>query len=119
MSNDYLMKHIQLTSLGLAQVFNLEEVVHEITDPYHNKQTNELYKVLMDMLVDGKINAAEDLLFAAVENEDVEKEDVFNLAFDFYLKVNDYNDDYLQLCNFSRAEANEGWADITRLCKMK
>jgi len=118
MEQDYIMRHVQIVSLGLAQVFNLEQVVHEVTDPYRNEESNELYKLLMEMLADGKINEAENLLFEAVEAAKVNKDDVLSLAFDFYLNINKYTDDFLELCNFSRAEAAIGWADITKLCQI-
>ena len=118
MHNDYIMRHIQMIGLGIAQVVGLEQVVHEVEDPYRNEATNELYKILMEMLADGKINDAENLLFAAFENKEIAEQDTTSLAFDFYLKVNSYNDDYLALCDFSRAEADVGWADITKLCQI-
>jgi len=118
MQQDYIMRHVQIAGLGLAQVFNLEQVVHEVTDPYHSEESNQLYKLLMEMLADGKINEAENLLFDVTQQEGIDKQDVLNLAFDFYLKVNGYNDEYLELCDFSRAEADMGWSDITKLCQI-
>ena len=117
MHHDYIMRQIQIASLCIAHHLGLEQVVHEVTDPYRNEASNELYKRLMELLADGKINEAEDLLFEAVEtNGTIDKDDIFNLAFDFYLSVNQYTDEYLELCNFSRVEADMGWADITKLC---
>jgi len=116
MHHDYLMRQIQILTLCIAHHCNREQVVHEVTDPYRNEASNELYKLLMEMLADGKINEAEDLLFDRVEQEKINQEDVLDLAFDFYLKVNAFSDDFLELCHFSREEANAGWADITKMC---
>jgi len=113
--NDFIERQMQIMSLCLGKTFlNKEQIVYEITDPYRNVASNELYKRLMEMLMDGKINEAENLLFEAVEQEKVDQEDAIHVAFDFYLKVNQYNDDYLELCNYSRAEADAGWVDITK-----
>jgi len=116
MHHDFIMRQIQLISLSLGQMIGKAPFVQEISDPYRNEASNELYQLLMNLLADGRINEAENLLFDAVEKGEIEEDDAFNLAFDFYLKVNGYNDEYLELCNFSRAEADMGWADITKLC---
>jgi len=118
MHHDYFMRQIQILTNIVAHHLGKEQIVHEITDPYLFAQSNELYKILMGLLADGKINEAENLLFDVIEQGGIDKEDAFNLAFDFYLKVNAYHDDYLKLCNFSRAEADAGWADITRLLEI-
>ena len=118
MEKDYFMRQIQMIGLGIAKVTGLSEVVHEVTDPYQDVQSNDLYKFLMKMLADGKINEAENLLFDMIERRLINKQDALNLALDFYLKVNSYNDEYLELCDFSRIEADVGWADITKLCEI-
>jgi len=112
---DYIMRQIQIASLCIAKHLNLEQVVHEVTDPYRDEAANQLYKRLMDLLADGKINEAENLLFEAVENNENVDDNYSQLAFDFYLKMDQYNDDYLKLCNFSREEVHDGWAEITEL----
>ena len=112
---DYIMRHIQVKSLCIRKDSSKEQIVHEVTDPYLHEATNELNKQLMDLLADGQINEAENLLFEAAYTSENIEDDYPQLAFDFYLKINQYNDDYLELCNFSRVEANDGWAEITEL----
>ena len=113
---DYFMRQIEMASAGIAKtLLNKEKDVYEMTDPYENAAANDLNKQLMDFLSDGKINEAENLLFAAVENDVHVDHDYFRVALDFYLKLNQYNDGYLELCHFSRAEADAGWVEITRL----
>lgn len=46
MSNDYLP--LRERPIEYASVFNLEQAVHEITDPYDTEVSNELYKRLID-----------------------------------------------------------------------
>ena len=111
---DYIMRHIQLVSLGLKKVLKQDLIVHEVTDPYRNEAANKLNRQLMDLLADGKINEAENLLFETVEMDE-NVDDYLQVALDFYLKVNQYSDDYLELCHFSRGEANDGWAEIVKL----
>jgi len=112
---DYIMRHIQLIHLGLAKILKQDQIVHEVTDPYRNEAANKLNRRLMDLLADGKINEAENLLFEVVENDENVDSDYLRVAFDFYLKLNQYNDDYLELCHFSREEVDDGWAEITEL----
>jgi len=118
MHYDYFMRQVQILSNVVNYHTGREAHTIEVTDPYRNEASNKLYKRLMEMLADGKINEAENLLFNVIERGEISKQEALNLAFDFYLKINSYTDDYLSLCNFSRAEANMGWAEITKLCQM-
>jgi len=92
-----------------------ERLEHELTDPYRNEAANDLNKRLMDLLADGKINEAESLLFEAVENDKNVDHDYLRVALDFYMNLDEYSDEYLELCDFSRGETDDGWAEITRL----
>ena len=113
---DYIERHMQLIAISLAKtIFNKEQIVHELTDPYRNADTNELHKRLMDLLADGKINEAENLLFEAIEINSTFDYDYVRIALDFYLKLDQYNDNYLELCQFSRKEIETGWNEITKL----
>jgi len=113
---DYLMRQIQMVSDGLAKIlFNKERTFYEMNDPYLNEAANDLNKRLMDLLAESKFDEAENLLFEAVETDENVDNDYLRVALDFYLKLNQYDDDYLELCNFSRKEANDGWVEITRL----
>ena len=115
MQDDYLMRQIQMVSLGLAKILGKERIVYEMTDPYRNEAANKLNKRLMNLLADGQINEAENILFEAVENDVHIDHDYLRVALDFYLKINQYSDTELELYNFSREEADDGWIQITRL----
>jgi len=113
---DYLMRQIQMVSDGLAKtLLNRERTVHEMTDPYRNEAANDLNKRLMDLLAESKFDEAENLLFEAFETDENIDHDYLRVALDFYLKLDQYDDDYLEVCNFSRKEADDGWAEITGL----
>jgi len=112
----FIEQQIQIMAESLGKtMLGADRLIHEVTDPYRNEAANDLNKRLMDLLADGKINEAENLLFEAAENDAHVDSDYFRVALDFYLKLDDYTDDYLALCNFSRVEAMDGWAEVTRL----
>lgn len=113
---DYIERQLQMISAALAKsFFNREQTFYEITDPYRNEDANELNKRLMDFLAEGKINEAENLLFEAIVNDKCVDSDYLRVALDFYLKLDQYCDDYLESCDFSRVEINEGWTAFTML----
>ena len=105
---------IMADTLGKT-LFNKDRHVYEVTDPYRNEAANDLNKRLMDLLADGKINEAENLLFDAVENDVNVDHDYLHVALDFYLGLDNYRDDYLALCHFSREEISMGWSEVTTL----
>lgn len=110
---DYILRQVEMVGRGVAKILELEEFSPEIGDHYLNEAVDELNNRLMKLLADGNINEAENLLFETIENnEGSHNNDYFQLAFDFYLKVKQYDDDYLRLCNFSKEEADDGWRDI-------
>ena len=113
---DYVMRHIQMVSDGLAKtLFGMERTFYEMTDPYLNEAANDLNKRLMDLLAEAKFDEAENLLFEAFKTDEHVDYDYLRVALDFYLKINQYDDDYLERYNFSKKEADEGWAAITSL----
>lgn len=110
----FIDQQIQIASSALAKTFfNQERMVHEITDPYRNEGANKLNKRLIDLLADGKINEAENLLFQAIQTDTNIDYDYLRVALDFYLKLEQYPNDYLKLCNFSRVEISDGWTALT------
>jgi hypothetical protein len=111
----FVEQQIQIMADSLGHAIGKERLVQEMTDPYRNEAANDLHKRLENLLADGKVNEAEDLLFEAVQNDEHVDHDYLRVALDFYLKLDDYTDDYLTVCNFSRAEAMDGWVEITKL----
>jgi len=66
----------------------------------------------MELLADSKINEAEDLLFAEMDTNDI---DSYLLAFDFYFRLSEYDDAYLEQCDFSRDEVADGLMEVKKL----
>ncbi len=63
----------------------------------------------------GKINEAENLLF---ENLDTDNKRYMELALDFYERLNNFEDDFLEENNFSREEIEEGLKEIFKKFKV-
>jgi len=66
----------------------------------------------MELLADSKINEAEDLLFEEIDTNDING---LLLAFDFYFRLSEYDDSYLEQCNFSRDEVADGLMEVKKL----
>ena len=113
---DYIERQIQMISAAFAKMLlGKEQLFYEITDPYRNEAANDLHKRLTNLLDDGKINEAENLLFEATANDEQVDGDYLRVALDFYLRLSQYHDEYLESCEFSRSEADEGWTAFTKL----
>ena len=115
LTKGFIERQIEIIADALGDLVNKQRLVHEMTDPYRNEGANELEKRLLDLLADGKINEAENLLFAAVKNDKNIDHDYLRVALDFYLKVEELTDDELAKCHFSRSEILDGWSEITVL----
>ena len=119
LTKGFIDQQIEIMADVLGHHMGKERLVHEMTDPYRNEAANDLNKRVMDLLAEGKVNEAENLLFETVElvaqNEEQVDHDYLRVALDFYLKLSSFDDDDLEFCNFSRVEADDGWTAITRL----
>lgn len=112
---DFIERQIHLISSTLAKtLFGKEQSFVEIPDPYRNEAANDLSKQLTDLLAEGKINEAENLLFEATDESECVDGDYLRVAIDFYLKLAQYDDAYLETCGFSKIEIDEGWAAYTQ-----
>lgn len=106
-AEDYLLRSIQDISrlistllLGKERI-ELEEDINE----KENKEAIRLYKQLISMADQGQINEAENLL----SEEMLEGDKVYlELALDFYLYLNNFEDDFLEEHDYSREEILDG-----------
>ena len=110
---DWFMQQIEVGGAALAQIiFNRGRPTYEIVDPDQYTATDLLYSQLMELLADSKISEAEDLLFETMDTQDI---DYLLTAFDFYFRLSEYDDDYLEQCNFPRDEIDAGLAEVKKL----
>lgn len=109
---DYIMRMINNLVRVLSRIiFKKETPVYEISRNEKYSQSDSLHKNLLALLSDGKINEAEDMLF-----EDFNPKDNKDLmvALDFYNRLNNLDDEYLQENNFPRKEIEEGLRDMAK-----
>ncbi|QQY78838.1 hypothetical protein EDD65_11113 [Keratinibaculum paraultunense] len=107
---DYIMRKIRNLVRFLARTFlNKDEVTYELPILEEYTKTDYIHKELIILLEQGKINKAENLLF---ENLDTDNKRYMELALDFYERLNNFEDDFLEENNFSREEIEEGLKEI-------
>lgn len=110
---DWLTRQIEAVAFSAAKIiFNRDRPVYEITDAYLHADADYLHKLLMNLIADSKVNEAEDLLFESIDTYD---SNYLLLALDFYTRLNEYDDDDLEQCNFSRDEIYDGLAEVQKL----
>ena len=64
---------------------------------------------LVKLIEQGRINEAEDLLF---EGLNTESKTYLKLVLDFYRRLNDLDDEFLEENNFSREEIKQGLGEL-------
>ena len=115
---DWLMRQIEAMTLGIARaIFRKESVTYPLFEDNYDLNgeatgADLLYLRLRGMIVEGKLNEAEDELFR--EFQPGEKR-YLALATDFYAALNNLSDQELAAGNFSREEISEGLHDIMEL----
>lgn len=109
--NDYIMRIIRDMVRFLARAFLGKDTVdYELPDEENYTQTDFLHKQLLELIEQGRINEAEDILFNEWEPGN---ERFMELALDFYERLNNLDDEFLEKCNFPRGEIEQGLKDIT------
>ena len=113
---DWFMRQTEIGAFALAKILlNKDKPTYDIMNPDQYTETDLLHKRLMELLADSKINEAEDLLFASLDAQDM---NCLLLAFDFYFRLSEYDDSYLEQCNFHRDEICDGLAEVKKLFGM-
>jgi len=112
---DWLMWQISAIARGAVKfVYEREEPLYQISES-EEQTPGDLHLLktkLMELLEDSKINEAENLLFEVIDTKNMNH---FLIASDFYYELSRYDDDYLEQCNFSRTEIDEGLLGIQNL----
>ncbi len=102
MIND-LVKSIAFIILGK------NDIDYELPSDNNYSNTDLLYMKLINMSNEGKINEAEDILFDKINTSNINE---LEMAFSFYLHLNNFSDNYLEKNNYSRDEISEGIKSI-------
>ena len=108
--DDWLLRQVQMIAHFVAKVvFQKDTIEYEVTDELSN--TDMFYDKLNKLIKEGKICEAEDMLFDNIEHTNR----YIELAIDFYQKINQFSDEQLEMCNFSRDEVYEGLMEILKI----
>ncbi|NLY67115.1 MAG: hypothetical protein GX069_06095 [Tissierellia bacterium] len=109
---DYIIRLVRNMVKIIAKAFlGKEGAKYEITDEQNLTQTDLLHRRLLHLLKEGKINEAENMLFEEVDTNDIK---YLELALDFYNRLNEMDDEFLENNNFSRKEVEEGLKDLLK-----
>lgn len=110
--HDYIMRLVRDMVKFIAKVFlRKDDVKYELSHEEKLSQTDVLHKQLIILISEGRINEAENLLF---ENLDTDNTKYLELSIDFYNRLNEMEDDFLEESNFSRQEVEEGLRAIMK-----
>lgn len=118
-NNDYIMRMIEDLSAFLANViFQKDVAAIDIFDEQGNfSQSNFLHVQLLNMIGEGRINEAENLLFEKIAANLTEA--YLKIGIDFYQNLERLSDATLNNCGFSQDEIVEGLNDLKRIVTAK
>lgn len=112
LDKDYILRMINDLVKSIAFiVLGKNDVEYELPENDEYSKVDYLYVRLLEMVNQGNINEAENLLFDEINTSDMKQ---FEMALSFYLYLNDFGDDYLEKNDYSRDEIGEG---IKSICK--
>ena len=105
---DYVMRLIkEMVRAILKLLFNIDTESPTV-ELLENKEEQETLENLLDMVVAGEINEAENRLYDLTSNTDVNSLEIA-LLFSY---LNDKTDDFLEVNNFSRDEIKLGLENV-------
>lgn len=105
--DDYVMKTISDLVRAIARLaLGKNEIDYELPgDEESDTDMDKVYRRLKEMVDQGDINGAENLLS---DELDTESKDYLEMALTFYMYLNQFNDDYLYTASYSREEIVDG-----------
>lgn len=96
----------------LAKILlNKDTVTYELPAVEKYTQTDYLHEQLLSLIKQGKINEAENMLY---EELDPKNKRYIELALDFYGRLNNLDDEFLEKNNFPREEIEQGLKAIAK-----
>lgn len=112
LEKDYILRMVKDLVKSIAHiVLSKSEIEYKLPENDEYSRIDYLYVRLLELVNQGKINDAEDMLFDEINTSDMKQ---FEMAMSFYLYLNDFGDDYLESNDYSRDEISEG---IKSICK--
>lgn len=109
---DYIMRQIKNLAGALAKLlFHKQSPTYTVTSEEHRTDADKLYLELGNLLDEGRVNEAENLLF---ERMDLTCPEILEVAIDFYDRIDGWEDATLETCGYSRAEIREGLLSALR-----
>jgi hypothetical protein len=103
---DWMLRKIQLiTDLIAHTVFHTSVVKYERENAFNPTDTDKLCDELDALVEQKELGEAEDLLLDSI---DAGNRKHLELALDFYRKINKFDDEELDLCDFPRSEIMDG-----------
>ncbi|WP_343342512.1 DUF6483 family protein [Terrisporobacter petrolearius] len=110
LEKDYILRMVKDLVKSIAHiVLGKSAIEYELPENDEYSRIDYLYVRLLELVNQGKINDAEDMLFDEINTSDMKQ---FEMAMSFYLYLNDFGDDYLETNDYSRDEISEGIKSI-------
>lgn len=115
---DFIMREVEIIARFLAKGLFGKDLDNEEAEEYINTLSEEyLPYSLRELLDDGKINEAENLLFEKIEEEP--RMEYLSAAVEFYKTLGQMDPRYLRQCGFSEEEVADGLSEIKRIYKIE
>ena len=112
-TKDWYMRQVEMMIQFIAKViFRKETIQYDISDILNKTVYDLLHEQLLELLKEGHIDQAENLLFDRLEEGNVS---CFHVAVDFYLRLNQLSDVELDTLGFSREEIDAGLKDAAKI----
>lgn len=109
---DYITRLISgIIRTILKLVFHNESIKEEDIN-FENENAAQKYDQLTQLIEDGKVNEAENVLLDSLDVDDIEQ---YELVLRFYSYLNDKDDEYLDECNYTRKEIVEGIKYVSKM----
>ena len=106
MQQDWLMRQIEMMTAAIAQLlFGKDGNGREQSEVLEQEQSALLSQKLTDLIHEGRLGKAEDLVFDALDGMD---QGALALAVEFYRQANEMSDGELEAQGFTREELWEG-----------
>ena len=110
MQQDWLMRQIEMMIAAIIQLLSEKAgKEYSLQDEIKQERFTELKQKLTDLLNEGQLGEAENLLFFELEDGD---ENILAIAIDFYQQANTLSDKELDEQGFTRSELLEGLSDV-------